>query len=591
MIKRNCTVFTLAVMLVSSLCSAEVPLGHPDFVPSSDHPVGFRGDGTGCYPGATPPTEWEDKYGQELGKNVLWKTPMPSRTNSSPIVVGKKVFTLADPDLLICADALTGKILWQKQVDHLTLWPADEAKKARAVWNQQLALLYEFWTSYQERQFLIGKSRPGGKYPPVKVPDLDARQARLDALEKEKSFALSEDKGAGYDLIVGMFRQKNGWVSPFGEQQVAIRAELFEKYGFNFEQWRGYITQTFRTPVSDGESIFVALGYGQVASYDLDGKQKWMVWQKPGGPKAMGDTKNAHPGMECGACPSPILQGNRLIVQGAGNNRKNFVTAYDKATGKQLWQTAVGSVKRDVGSPLATRLGTEDVIVLAQGPILRSSDGTIINPDAVPEGKGARTANLAMQGNTAYFNWCTSHDSHQDDSYIEAVSLEAQGTAKTIWRAHVPGAMFVGGTFFDGYIYTGGTKSLGSMFVVQQSDGNVSGVKYPRMNDGFEHFGTTPPCVAGNKVYWSSSGRGKILITSTGPALTEIGQGKLVDEATNDMNGLIEKGKPTLDEYLDRYGRTKDLFPATFFIHGGPFFQGNRMYLRTTEYLYCIGSK
>lgn len=30
-------------------------LGSADFMPTPDHPVGWRGDGTGHYPGATPP--------------------------------------------------------------------------------------------------------------------------------------------------------------------------------------------------------------------------------------------------------------------------------------------------------------------------------------------------------------------------------------------------------------------------------------------------------------------------------------------------------------------------------------------------------
>src|SRR5436190_3131135 len=33
-------------------------LGSPDFKPSADRPVGWRGDWTGRYPGATPPTTW-----------------------------------------------------------------------------------------------------------------------------------------------------------------------------------------------------------------------------------------------------------------------------------------------------------------------------------------------------------------------------------------------------------------------------------------------------------------------------------------------------------------------------------------------------
>jgi outer membrane protein assembly factor BamB len=36
-------------------------LGSPAFTPSADHPLGWRGDGTGCYPAATPPLEWYRK--------------------------------------------------------------------------------------------------------------------------------------------------------------------------------------------------------------------------------------------------------------------------------------------------------------------------------------------------------------------------------------------------------------------------------------------------------------------------------------------------------------------------------------------------
>src|SRR5262245_9567628 len=33
-------------------------LGSPDFKPAPDRPVGWRGDWTGRFPGATPPMEW-----------------------------------------------------------------------------------------------------------------------------------------------------------------------------------------------------------------------------------------------------------------------------------------------------------------------------------------------------------------------------------------------------------------------------------------------------------------------------------------------------------------------------------------------------
>ncbi len=42
----------------SLLADDKAPLGSPDFYPSPEHPVGWRGDGSGRFPGATPPTKW-----------------------------------------------------------------------------------------------------------------------------------------------------------------------------------------------------------------------------------------------------------------------------------------------------------------------------------------------------------------------------------------------------------------------------------------------------------------------------------------------------------------------------------------------------
>src|SRR5438046_2339291 len=52
----------LAVAAILSLTRAAVcatpALGSADFHPSPEHPFGWRGDGTGRFPGATPVTEW-----------------------------------------------------------------------------------------------------------------------------------------------------------------------------------------------------------------------------------------------------------------------------------------------------------------------------------------------------------------------------------------------------------------------------------------------------------------------------------------------------------------------------------------------------
>jgi outer membrane protein assembly factor BamB len=54
-------------------------------------------------------------------KNVLWKTPVPGRGHSSPVVVGARVFlSTADEagntQSVLCYDRATGKELWRRQV-------------------------------------------------------------------------------------------------------------------------------------------------------------------------------------------------------------------------------------------------------------------------------------------------------------------------------------------------------------------------------------------------------------------------------------------------------------------------------------------
>ena len=75
-------------------------------VPGADR-VGWRGDGSGCYPSAVPVTRWS------ATEHVLWKSEIGTG-HSSPVVVGRRVLITAEPDLLLCLDAETGQPLWRK---------------------------------------------------------------------------------------------------------------------------------------------------------------------------------------------------------------------------------------------------------------------------------------------------------------------------------------------------------------------------------------------------------------------------------------------------------------------------------------------
>jgi len=69
----------------SSAETAYASFGSSDFYLISEHLFGWRGDGSGRFPGATPVTEWS------ATKNVRWSADV-GRSYSSPIVTDKFVF-------------------------------------------------------------------------------------------------------------------------------------------------------------------------------------------------------------------------------------------------------------------------------------------------------------------------------------------------------------------------------------------------------------------------------------------------------------------------------------------------------------------
>ena len=94
-----------AAVMASLLCV------HLSWGGGAPQPSGWRGDGTGRYPKASPPLEWDI----DDGTHILWKASV-GKSHSSPVVVGERVVVTAEKDLLVCLDRTSGKILWQR--DH-----------------------------------------------------------------------------------------------------------------------------------------------------------------------------------------------------------------------------------------------------------------------------------------------------------------------------------------------------------------------------------------------------------------------------------------------------------------------------------------
>jgi outer membrane protein assembly factor BamB len=156
-------------------------------------------------------------------KNILWMTELPHRSNATPIVVGDRLFVMAEPDELLCLDAKTGRVLWSAANN-----------------------FYEALTPEERR----AKPAYHDKVDPLIVD-----------LKKEKDFV----KRVG---LRGKIRQ----------ELLAIDAERFAfQADGHFQDHFGIVGFTTPTPVSDGKHVWVWCGNGVAACYDLDGKRRWVT--------------------------------------------------------------------------------------------------------------------------------------------------------------------------------------------------------------------------------------------------------------------------------------------------------------------------
>ena len=100
-------------------------------ISASADTCGWRGDGSGVYPAADPPTSWD--YGKKAG--ILWSVKVGT-SFSAPVPSGDRVFLTVEDDKLLCIDVKTHKALWEKanpvEELHKAANPEEEVKKAEA---------------------------------------------------------------------------------------------------------------------------------------------------------------------------------------------------------------------------------------------------------------------------------------------------------------------------------------------------------------------------------------------------------------------------------------------------------------------------
>ncbi|MBV8879785.1 MAG: PQQ-like beta-propeller repeat protein [Planctomycetaceae bacterium] len=123
MVARTLLLLMAATSLQAGAVPASASLGSSDYRPSPEQPFGWRGDGSGRYPGATPVLEWS------LTKNVRWNAAVGTGY-ASPVLAGDLIVILSEPNLLVALHRADGTEAWRKAITTAEL--GDPAARAVA---------------------------------------------------------------------------------------------------------------------------------------------------------------------------------------------------------------------------------------------------------------------------------------------------------------------------------------------------------------------------------------------------------------------------------------------------------------------------
>ncbi|MBV8879784.1 MAG: PQQ-binding-like beta-propeller repeat protein [Planctomycetaceae bacterium] len=511
----------LALILLGTAAPAETPtapapLGSPKFVPTIDAPVGWRGDGTGRYPGATPPTKWERRRSGNgyAASGIAWMARLPNWGVSCPIVVGERIFLTAEPNDLLCLEKASGRILWIRSNMEFEGVPAEERKANPA---------------YAE-----------------KLDPLLGELAKLNGdVAEHLNGQLGGTLASGNAAVSGPQQKKRDVEKKLQEAMASIDKKM---YTHNWAQ--AVFGYSGATPVSDGKRVFAFFTNGITACYDLNGARKWIS-------RGSGD------GSEHGNFASPVLCGNRLVVWA------NEMRGYDADTGKLAF-TAPAKSFNTYGSMFRIPVGGEWVAGFQSGYFVRVRDG---QPIWTPQQFGDAVSTPIVEGGMI-FAWMgypiAGGDTHPFKGFrIPAAAdgkLSAGPAFKMEWgpdelvvdkKKNPFDRGFVASPLFhDGLIYQ--VTEGGGLFVNDAATGEMVYRKVLPMKPKTEYWNwagvSASPTSAGKYLYLMDN-QGLTIVLQPGRVYKEIAQNQL-DELKGDNKAQEQNVSTPVFEGGRMYYRT-----------------------------------
>jgi outer membrane protein assembly factor BamB len=296
--------------------------------------------------------------------------------------------------------------------------------------------------------------------------------------------------------------------------------------------------QSTPTPTSNGELVFYINAMGLCACYDLHGNQKWI---------RIIETADDEEHFSS----SPIFIGNRIILTWG------CLLALNAKDGKTLWKAE--DAKPTHGTPAIAKVGGEDVAVTPAGDIVRLADGEILCAGLF----ASRFTTPLVDGNLLYVI----------DTKARALELPARAEKgmrlKELWKTPLSGTFMASPIYRNGLIYTIESQKC-RLHILDAKTGEILTVtrvvdeetRAEKIETGLKikglapaHYSYASPVAAEKNVFFFDD--------AGNTAVLELGR----------------KGK------LVRVNKLEDGFAGT------PFFVQDKVIIRGSATVYCIGEK
>jgi len=298
------------------------------------------------------------------------------------------------------------------------------------------------------------------------------------------------------------------------------------------------------TPVTDGERVYCYFGKAGVYAFDFNGNEVWKA-----------ETGSMSSQKAWGAASSPILYEDKLIV--AAGDEARAIIAYDKNTGAELWKAEGDRMEQTYGTPVIMKVDEERTDLIFALPF----EIWGVNPDT---------------GNLRWFAEYAANGNMANTVAVEGDIINISGGYPNTRRMAIKGGGK--GDRTEDVIFTSRTASYmtapvavdGTFYWV--TDSGIAMATKPDQDDPIWEERIDNP--------QGSGGRGKPFYAS--PVLGS--NGLLYAVSRTGGTFVIEPNT----EGLKVVARNQIAGDDTQF-NAAPAFSGKDIFLRSQDYLYCIG--